>query len=421
MKIHHTISFIVDKEKDKPDGKLRMRVRWGSDCRVAVNLGYRVTLDKWSMESQRCKANTTHGPKKCSASEINSEIQRYERAATQAFEPFERDKREPSEDEYRESLRAVLGRESEPSRRTLKDIINEYVLVHAVEQGWSEASVGTFRNTLLAIAKEYPKLTLREMSTGKWLSSWLADMIRDKRLNTTIKSRIIIVKMFLGWAHKKGLVNADEVKKFSPRIKTVPHTIVWLEWDELMEFFKAEVEPNKKRDELAKDMFCLSCFTSLRASDLRNLKWSDIDEAGIHRVLQKTSKPITIDFNKYSRAIIDKYRSRTSSCEHVFGENIQQNHYLNESVRRIAEKLGFVRPVTETYFIGSERLEKTEPLCKRLSMHCGRRTFICNALEMGIAPHVVMQWTGHSDYQSMKPYIAISDRAKANAMQNFDK
>ena len=32
-----------------------------------------------------------------------------------------------------------------------------------------------------------------------------------------------------------------------------------------------------------------------------------------------------------------------------------------------------------------------------------------------------MKWTGHSDYQTMKPYIEIADKAKANAMSLFDK
>lgn len=46
--------------------------------------------------------------------------------------------------------------------------------------------------------------------------------------------------------------------------------------------------------------------------------------------------------------------------------------------------------------------------------HSGRRSFICNALMLGIAPNVVMKWTGHSDYKSMQPYIDIADEAKKN-------
>jgi len=48
--------------------------------------------------------------------------------------------------------------------------------------------------------------------------------------------------------------------------------------------------------------------------------------------------------------------------------------------------------------------------------HAGRRSFICFALATGIPPQVVMKWTGHSDYKSMKPYIDIALRTKADAM-----
>ena len=56
-----------------------------------------------------------------------------------------------------------------------------------------------------------------------------------------------------------------------------------------------------------------------------------------------------------------------------------------------------------------------------LGTHAGRRTFICNALALGIPPQVVMKWTGHSDYKAMKPYIDIADDIKANAMSKFNQ
>jgi hypothetical protein len=39
---------------------------------------------------------------------------------------------------------------------------------------------------------------------------------------------------------------------------------------------------------------------------------------------------------------------------------------------------------------------------------------------MGIAPQVVMKWTGHSDYKAMKPYIDVADEIKSEAMKKFD-
>lgn len=47
--------------------------------------------------------------------------------------------------------------------------------------------------------------------------------------------------------------------------------------------------------------------------------------------------------------------------------------------------------------------------------------YIYKALTLGIPVQVVMQWSGHSDYHSMRPYIAIADEAKKKAMSLFDR
>ncbi len=45
---------------------------------------------------------------------------------------------------------------------------------------------------------------------------------------------------------------------------------------------------------------------------------------------------------------------------------------------------------------------------------------IVNTLSLGIPPNIVMKWTGHSDYSSMKPYIDIVDDIKATSMTKFN-
>ncbi len=58
-------------------------------------------------------------------------------------------------------------------------------------------------------------------------------------------------------------------------------------------------------------------------------------------------------------------------------------------------------------------------LWRRIRIQPGRRTFICLALSSGIPPQVVMKWTGHCDYKSMKPYIDIAGKTKSDAMNTF--
>lgn len=90
-------------------------------------------------------------------------------------------------------------------------------------------------------------------------------------------------------------------------------------------------------------------------------------------------------------------------------------------LKELAELAGIDEPIRETYYKGNKRIDEVTPKYALLGTHAGRRTFICNALSLGIPAQVVMKWTGHSDYKAMKPYIDIADDIKANAMSKFNQ
>ena len=73
-----------------------------------------------------------------------------------------------------------------------------------------------------------------------------------------------------------------------------------------------------------------------------------------------------------------------------------------------------------TTCIVNVRIDKIQSKWELVGTHTGRRTFIVNALSLGITPNIVMKWTGHSDYKAMKPYIDIVDSIKASSMTKFD-
>ncbi len=63
---------------------------------------------------------------------------------------------------------------------------------------------------------------------------------------------------------------------------------------------------------------------------------------------------------------------------------------------------------------------KTAPLCEVIGTHAARRTFVVHALEEGMSPEMVMTFTGHTDYDTMKPYIALTDKKRQSALlDNF--
>ena len=94
---------------------------------------------------------------------------------------------------------------------------------------------------------------------------------------------------------------------------------------------------------------------------------------------------------------------------------------MNKYLKDLCELCEFNDPITQVFYRAGERVEETYPKYELVGTHAGRRTFICFALSSGIAPQVVMKWTGHSDYKAMKPYIDIAEKTKAEAMNVFEK
>ena len=123
-----------------------------------------------------------------------------------------------------------------------------------------------------------------------------------------------------------------------------------------------------------------------------------------------------------SKAIIsslDKYKDVAFEDNKVLP--VITNQKMNDYLKELAELAGIDEPIRQTYYKGNERIDEVTPKYALLGTHAGRRTFICNALALGIPPQVVMKWTGHSDYKAMKPYIDIADDIKANSMSKFNQ
>ena len=96
------------------------------------------------------------------------------------------------------------------------------------------------------------------------------------------------------------------------------------------------------------------------------------------------------------------------------------NPAMNEALKKIGQLANFNEQHRVVYFKGRDRFEEVHPKHELLTTHCGRRTFIVNALFLGIPAEVVMSWTGHADYKAMKPYIKIVSELKSKEMAKFN-
>lgn len=250
------------------------------------------------------------------------------------------------------------------------------------------------------------------------------DKLDDKRQarkaykNSSMTKEINLLKWFLSWALANGYNTNTAFKLYKPKFKTPKKLVIFLDKQELESVVNHDFSNNKRLDQV-RDVFVFCCYSGLRYSDVENLKRSNIYDDKIHITTIKTADSITINLNNMTRSILEKYKE----CQ--FEDNkalpVLSNQKMNDALKEMAEACELNSSITITYYIGAKRYDETHPKHELISTHAGRRTFICTALSLGIAPQVVMKWTGHSDYQSMKPYIDITEKAKADAMDLFNK
>ena len=437
IKIKHNTLFFFDKVKDSPEGLLRVRVRWSKN-KVTFSLGFRVDLSKWSTETQRCNNGTTHGKKKIAASEINKEIQRVSNFIDKFFDTHELKGTTPTTDElnneYNRTINGVIDL-LPLTDKTIFDYFDEFVASQSVENNWKLSTLEKF-SAIKNHFKAFDKNLTFDRFTKDGLNDYVAYLRDTKDMrNSTILKQLAFLKWFLKWATGEEHNTNTAFSSFSPKMPKADKKVIFLDWTELMTVYNFDFSAaqktlpdgsvidleseNKKALERVRDVFCFCCFTSLRYSDVENLKRSDIKNNEIHITTIKTDDSLTIELNNYSKAILAKY------ADEVYPNNkalpVISNVRMNDHLKDMGEVCGLNELIAITYFKGSKRFDEVYKKYELLTTHCGRRTFICNALTLGIAPQTVMKWTGHTDYKSMKPYIDIADAEKKKAMDLFNR
>lgn len=422
MNIKRNCIFLLDKEKDKTDAKLRYRIKWETNT-VAFNVGYRIDIDKWIPEAQRCKNNTTHGKKRIHSSYINSEIQRYEQTMNEVFCIFEQKGLSPNQEEFKELFNEKIGKDKKP-QKSIFEYYQDFMIDQGRENQWTEATYKEHTTIKRHLLKFAPKLEFSDF-TEKGLSLFVEYMqnvrINSKKTgmkNTTVRKNLDNLKWFLRWASEKGYNTEMAFMSYQPKLKTVKNKILFLTWEELISMYNFDFSGNDTLERV-RDVFCFCCFTSLRYSDVAHLRRSDVFDSYIQITTIKTYENLKIELNDRSKSILNKYRDAKLSNDLALP--VISNQKMNEYIKEIGRICNINTPITVIYYKGGNRIEEIRPKHELISTHCARRTFISNAIMMGIPPEIVMKWTGHEDYKAMKPYIDIADQAKKDAMKLFNK
>ena len=315
---------------------------------------------------------------------------------------------------------------------TFEEFAKIYVEVRSREENWKPAIKGQINKKKIwdnpsfdklsavqtQVLKMNPHLLMTDI-TNKTLDEYQSFLIKEGYCNNTIINHINYFKQILKWADEKGyLKNGRSVLNHkTPKLKMAsPKAVNFLKWDEFMKLYNYEFDELEKHLELTRDRFCFS----LRHSDLEILKKAHFDDydnpTSFSFVSKKTNDSLTIYLHRYAKELYQKYKDVPTKNGLLFPP--KSNQKMNNNLKIIAERLGFTRLISRMQYSGKDRIEDTQRLCDVIATHSARRTFVVHALEQGWSPQLVMTYTGHEDYDSMKPYIAITDMTRKNLMDN---
>lgn len=428
MNIKRNIIFTLESRKKNgvlvvDNIPIRMRVIYSGN-RIDFSTGYRIDTSKWEADKQRVKNGCTNKLKQ-SAAEINSDLLKYYTDIQTIFKEFEVLGIIPLPEQLREAFglknKQTTDTVPEPKleKPNLMRVFDEFVKECGIQNNWTDSTYEKFAAVKAHLTNFNPNLTF-ELLDESGLTEYV-NYLRDKKdlRNSTIGKQIGFLKWFLRWSHKKGHHSNNAFQTFKPKLKNTQKKVIFLTWDELNKLRNFQIPTSKQYLERVRDVFLFTCFTGLRYSDVFNLKTSDIKDNHIEITTVKTADSLIIELNNHSKAILAKYKDVHFENNKVLP--VITNQKMNDYLKELAELAEINEPVRETYYKGNRRIDEVTPKYALLGTHAGRRTFICNALSLGIPPQVVMKWTGHSDYKAMKPYIDIADDIKANAMSKFNQ
>lgn len=400
----YSILFFINREKGKEDASLRVKVKWaGNEC--TTNVGYRINPERWDSELHRCVPKSYHGRQKFSSATINRKISEIEERVSNLFSGA----RIPD----REAVRRAVRDEPEKAGIKFLDAIDLYIKESSVENSWT---VGTVENmaTIRKYIDDFNKPIRLEDLNYDYMMSFLQWMYDKDFTNTYIKNKINVIRGMIRWMKKRKLYNGDVLEDFNPKIKIIERDVIYLTWDEINRMMN--VQTFSDLEKVTRDGFLLQCFTGIRYSDLKNLKKIDVFNDHISVTTIKTNDPILIDLNRFSRSILDKYMD--SPGEYVI--DIASNETMNRMLKKLAKRAGIDTIVNMSMYKGSKRVEISKPKHKLITTHCGRRTFVVNAMYLNISDSVIMSWTGHSSVEAMRPYRKVVDESKKRDMAKFD-
>lgn len=194
-------------------------------------------------------------------------------------------------------------------------------------------------------------------------------------------------------AYKEGIITVNPTKEFdfASKVRQEPSRREYLTIDELKMLINTEC-----RHEIVKRAFLFSCLCGLRVSDIRKLRWCDLQRSGgrirIEITMQKTKEPLYLPISDEALKWLPE-RGETNDSDFIFP--LTHEGAVNDTLQHWAKVAG---------------------ITKHISFHVARHTHATMMLTLGADLYTVSKLLGHKNIATTQIYAKIVDKKKEEAI-----
>lgn len=233
--------------------------------------------------------------------------------------------------------------------------------------------------------------------TEKFINEYQHYMLNTLGNNeNTVSKSLRSLRTFVNIAMRYGYIKNNPFKYIT--IKKVDGKRDFLSLDELNKIAQAYFDfkiKNVMEREIVR-YFLFSCYTGLRYSDLRQLKYSSIHGNSIHINMHKTGYRVNIPLTQKANQLLPE--KRQDDLQPIF--RVYCNKVTNRILKQVGQRCG---------------------IPKKLTCHVARHTFATVSITLGIPIEVVSKLLGHTNLKTTQVYAKIVDSVKEKEMEKWNK
>ena len=249
-----------------------------------------------------------------------------------------------------------------------------------------------YEGTLKYLKLFEPEDILFKQINKEWLNNFAEYLSKETGLKKNTSFLYFRkVKEVLYKASHQGFIKADIVRQAG----NLQREKVARGYLELKEIEKLISTPSDRPE--IKKAFLFSCFTGLRQSDVRNLKWKDISDNVIKINQQKTKDRLEIPLGKTALNIL--------KTDNIF-------HLPESKIFNLPKDRTTINRALTRWF-------KSAEIDKKAFYHLSRHTFATLNLTSGNEIYTVSKLLGHKSLKTTEIYSNIIDEKKKQAIDNL--